>query len=52
MAALQWPIVLLANIGITYIPHLFLRIPAVNSKLAADAAAAKKSGAEYKGLKR
>ena len=33
---LDWALCLLANILLTYIPHLFLRVPAVHAKLAAD----------------
>ena len=33
---IDWCYCLIANVLLTYIPHLFLRVPAVNAKLAAD----------------
>ncbi len=33
---IDWCYCLIINVMLTYIPHLFLRVPAVNAKLAAD----------------
>lgn len=45
-SSIDWVYCLIINIGITYIPHLFLRVPAVHAKLASDH---KKHGKGFKG---